>query len=56
MHVLQTETYDMKTRIAALVYLLTHAGATQISDYLAAVCDYSRAGSAMMQQLTDFLQ
>lgn len=46
----------MKSRIVALAYLLTRAGATQVSDYLAAVCDYNRAGSVMMKHLTDFIQ
>ena len=31
-----------------LMYLLTHAGATQIGDDLGAVCDYNRTGTVMM--------
>lgn len=40
----------------ALSYLLTRAGATQVSDDLTAVCDYYTAGSVMMKQLTDSIQ
>lgn len=54
MYLLQT--CDMQSWVVALLYLLTHAGATQVSDYLAAVCDYNSAGSVMMKQLTDFIQ
>ncbi len=43
----------VKSYVAALGYLLTRAGATQVSDYLAAVCDYNRAGFVKMKQLTD---
>lgn len=39
-----------------MAYLLTFAGATQVSDYLAAVCDYNRAAPVMMKQLTNFIQ
>lgn len=46
----------MKSWLAAVAYLLTHAGATQISDYHTAVCDYSRVGPVMMKQLTNFIQ
>lgn len=56
MHVLQTGPHDRGTWFAAVVYLLTHAGAAQVGDYLAAVCDYNRAGSAMTKQLTNFFQ
>lgn len=39
-----------------IMYLLTHAGAAQVSDYLAAVCDYNWGGSVTMKQLTDLIQ
>lgn len=44
------------TATVTLAYLLTHEGATQVGDYLTAVCDYNRAGHVMIKQLTNFIQ